>query len=453
MRKEVVLLLFLSLPVLAGAETDLRPFVPRQTDRTAMWWHSGFPGIVEGAPWRRVIQTGHYWLMMDTDRLALAKLGAVGTPIGEIPGAELTVRLTVDGRPYLCRRGGDWSRFTGPRVIESGRFLQRSDVTDLVFAADDGTMLNVDARFEVAAWADQLALSFHARPGLQPILMGEESFGKVGGGYGLTGNNYFELPGEEHQMPEAFTLSFWTFVPSAFQVDGNAAWLFCQGLHEQREGNLGAILRDDGNLELRWNVGGGLEGAVRYRLERDHALKFNQWNHVAVLYDGQTLGMWVNGSMGVEESVKTPRDPVAAGEPIVFGDRGDHGGNGSYRMRGVYDQIRLFPGMLSKDQLRHLEKDPAQGLLRQPPLKQWTFDSEGQASKGQVAENWSEVKMELDVAHPSGTWREEWVGNAGESTWPFPDWNAISVLVDPVVGLEIPSPKVSVVAQEVATGT
>lgn len=64
-----------------------------------------------------------------------------------LPAAELEMKLIVDGKAYRCTSGAKWSQFAGPRLIESGRFMQRADVTDLVFASDDGAKLDVEARF------------------------------------------------------------------------------------------------------------------------------------------------------------------------------------------------------------------------------------------------------------------------------------------------------------------
>lgn len=170
-----------------------------------MAWAEGFPGILPDAPWNRLIQTGTYSMVLNTASLQVPHLGPVldGTPAAGSPSpAELDLTLTVNGRSYHCREGGKWGRFTGPRLVESGRFLQRADVTDLVFKSAEGERLNVEARLETVAWADRLALIFAARPGLQLIQAGEASFGKIGGGFGLDGTNHLEIPHDPSLDPE-----------------------------------------------------------------------------------------------------------------------------------------------------------------------------------------------------------------------------------------------------------
>ena len=141
--------------------------MPQVADRTQMWWAEGFPSHTPTAPWLRVIQTGRFALALNTATLRVEHFGAVASlddDFHKLPPAELALSMSVDGKAYRCTACGKWSRFTGPRLIESGRFFQRGDVTDLEFKADDGTRLNVEARFETAAWAERLGLIFAARP-------------------------------------------------------------------------------------------------------------------------------------------------------------------------------------------------------------------------------------------------------------------------------------------------
>lgn len=142
-----------------------------------MWWAEGFPSRTPSAPWLRVIQTGSFAMALNTGTLKVEHFGAVTDRGGydaavlgdnrvwrDLPPADLALRITVDGKVYRCRAGGKWSRWAGPRLVESGRFFQRADVTGLEFISDDGQNLDVEARFETAAWADRLALILAASP-------------------------------------------------------------------------------------------------------------------------------------------------------------------------------------------------------------------------------------------------------------------------------------------------
>lgn len=101
--------------------------------------------------------------------MQVPRIGPTRVPVGKLPGAELQLVISIDGQSYRCTRGGPWTRFAGPRLIESGRFLQPTDVTELVFSDKQGAKLNVEARLETAAWPDCRGLILAARPGLQVI--------------------------------------------------------------------------------------------------------------------------------------------------------------------------------------------------------------------------------------------------------------------------------------------
>lgn len=162
----LIVLLLAPLPLSRAVEPV--SLMPRVADQTQMWWADGFPSHTPSARWLRVVQTGNYAMALDTERLRIPHFGPVSGIEGEwrnLPAADLELKLTVDGKAYSCTAGGKWTRWTGPRLIESGRFFQRADVTDLVFTADDGARLNVEARFETAAWPDRLSLILAARPG------------------------------------------------------------------------------------------------------------------------------------------------------------------------------------------------------------------------------------------------------------------------------------------------
>jgi hypothetical protein len=163
----------------------LREAMPHPDTYTHLWWAEGFPGSVPGAPWRRVIQTGRYAIAMDTETLKIPHLGpvALGPHYADLatadnsawqalPPAKLELAITVEGKRYRATGAAPWSAFAGPRLIESGRFLQRVDVTGLRFADDEGKALAAEARLETVAWPDRLALILAARPDILPIPAG-----------------------------------------------------------------------------------------------------------------------------------------------------------------------------------------------------------------------------------------------------------------------------------------
>ena len=191
--------------------------MPGALDHSSIWWAGGFPGQVEGAPWHRVIETGHYAMVLDTETLKVPHFGPLADRNWkELPPLGLVLEISVNGKNYQCTGSQGWSRHGGPRLVEAGRFFQRADVTDLIFQSKEGEKLGVEARFETSAWPDRLGFLLEAHPGVSPFVKGEDSFGKIGGGFGFDGTNDLLLPEAAKGDPNSFTWSFWAFIPNDF---------------------------------------------------------------------------------------------------------------------------------------------------------------------------------------------------------------------------------------------
>jgi hypothetical protein len=431
------------LPVAAPerpASVDLAAFMPRVEDYTHMWWAEGFPGHTPEAPWRRVVQTGSYALALDTDTLRIPHLGPVSGGVcyltaaradnrawQNLPTAELALSILVEGKSYRGTAGGPWTQFTGPRLVESGRFLQRADATDLVFTADDGTRLNVEARFETVAWPDRLALVLAARPGLLPIPAGEPCFGRVGGGFGLDGSNHLEIPHSPELDPEQFTLELWVFVPHDFGSATRALpWLVCKNRHEQAEGNYGLVILN-GRPQARLNIGGGRENAFSVTAPPQLPLEIEAWNHLAISYDGDVLRLYVNGVSAGEQQIGRRRVP--GGDALAFGRRQDNFGDG-YHFRGVIDQIRLYDRALRPEEIGQRFRQPETPLPDRKPVREWTFQPDGSASAVRPSQQWEDAELAIRLAAPAGALDARWTLADGQ-TWSRPEWQEAWLVLDP----------------------
>jgi hypothetical protein len=168
-----------SLALAGGLQAqDPAAWMPGPRDHTLMYWAEGFPGSAAGRPWRRVIRTGTFALALDTDTLRVPHFGrresasdyaaaarADALAVSTLPPAALTLTLQVGDRTYSATGSAPWSPHAGPRLVESGRFFQRGDVTGLRFTGADGQALPVEARLETFAWPDRLGISLFAAPG------------------------------------------------------------------------------------------------------------------------------------------------------------------------------------------------------------------------------------------------------------------------------------------------
>jgi hypothetical protein len=364
-----------------------------------------------------------------------------------LPPAQLQLSITAGGTTYRCTGGGRWSEFRGPRLVESGRFLQRADVTDLVFAAADGARLNVEARFETIAWPDRLALLLAARPGLLPIPAGEPCFGRVGGGFGLDGTNHLEIPHKADLDPEKVTLELWAFVPTDYQASARTlAWLVCKNRHEHTEGNFGlAIL--NGRPQARLNIGGGRDNM--FVVEARSPLRINNWNHLAISYDGDSLRFFLNGKPAGERRIGRKRVPGHEG--LAFGRRQDNWSDG-YHFRGGVDEIRLYDRALTPAEIHERYQKPEATNSALNPVRAWSFNADGNASQTRPATQWSDAAMEISLTTQKGTLRQRWE-LPQHQTWRHPDWHEVSLPLDPMTfKLEDATTTVSVQASEWPSG-
>jgi hypothetical protein len=464
--KYFVAVVFLSLAVLAGlpaAEPVLaspRALMPREGDYTHMWWAEGFPTRATGAPWQRVIQTGSYAMALDTETLRIPHFGAVSNSLSyttaaradnqkwqSLPPAELTLSLTANGKTYRCSAGGTWNRVAGPRLIESGRFLQRADVTGLIFTSEDGAKLNVEARFETVAWPDRLALILAAQPGLLPIPAGEACFGRVGGGFGLDGTNHLEFPHSPDLDPEQFTLALWAFVPADCRASEKTfPWLVCKNQHELAEGNYGIVILD-GRPQARMNIGGGRENM--FVVDGRNQLKYEEWNHLAISYDGNSLRLYVNGEPAGERQIGRKRTPGREG--LAFGRRQDNCGDG-FHFRGAVDEIRLHHRALTAAEIRDSFRKPEAANAALKPAREWSFRADGSASSGKPGEKWADAAMDISLTAKNGSLRQQWQLSKGQ-TWSAPEWHEVALALDPVsFQPSEPASTVNVQASELTSG-
>jgi hypothetical protein len=147
--------------------------MPRLEDYTLMWWQGGWKRERSEGHRIRCVQTGRYAMCMDTDKVQILHLGPLSRPlpygravsqvhgaVSTLPPAELALTITVGSKRYRCTGAAH------PRLVESGRFVQRGDIIGLTFADEAGKPLAVEARLEVTAWPE--TLSFLLEAGRQP---------------------------------------------------------------------------------------------------------------------------------------------------------------------------------------------------------------------------------------------------------------------------------------------
>ncbi|MEP4078344.1 LamG domain-containing protein [Haloferula sp.] len=442
-------------------DSTTRILMPRGEDFTSMWWAEGFPGVVKEAPWVRCIQTGNYAMAMNTETMQITHLGPVSTGAdyvsfgtdheatwGKPSPSDLRLSISANGKTFRCTEGGKWSRFTGPRLVEAGRYFQRADITDLTFTSDDGEKLNAEARFETAAWSDRLGFILAARPGESAITPGPSSFGKVGGGFGLDGKNSFDIPHSPAIDSEVFTLEFWAFVPANHTTSKHGSpWLVCKNRNEGSDGNFGITIQR-GIPQARINIGGGSDGHFKVIPDARHKLRLNAWNHLAMSYDGDSLHLHVNGKLAGSTKIGRKRKPGK--HPLVFGRREDNHGDG-YHFLGVIDEIRMHDRALKPQELAQSYHHP--GASR-PNVGEWTFQADGQALPAPPRETWAKASMEIELSTAKGALSlKDRIQIPQNGTNSPEKWQQVSLSFNPTnFEAEKPTSPVSVVASQLPGG-
>lgn len=399
---------------------------PRPTDHTALWWLQGFPGKIAGAPWHRCVRTGRYAFVLDTSNLTVPHLGPLDATsygmvgrdadarITALPPADLGLFVQHAGTTYRCTGGAAWNGLSGPRLVESGRWLARADIDGLVFESEDGRVLNAESRFETVAWPDRLALILTVRPGLEPLPKAAAAFGRVGGGYGFDGTNHLEFKHSPALDPATFTLECWVYVPDDHAAFTKAyPWIVCKNFHEEADGNYG-ISVTNGTPQARLNIGGGRDNA--FSISAGKAFKREAWNHVAMTYDGAVLRLFLDGTPQGEKQIDRPRQPGS--RPLAIARRQDNSGDG-YHFKGAIDELSIYDRALSSEQIRTRFETPDQPLADPRPVFARSFRADGTALPTRPREPWKQgrLAMRLTASGTTLTRRLDMAEHAGAEAW------------------------------------
>ncbi len=164
--------------------------MPQAADHTALSWREG-PPYFTTAPYsseRRFLrlETGHFALELDTERVALTGFRGMPVPRDEsaanralaradpLPPAQLHLAIRTGGGVYVCtgRRPLVFDSHRLPaqplefpvRLIEGGRYFHKFAVHELEFREAGGRRLAAAARLEIAAWPDRLAFTLILKP-------------------------------------------------------------------------------------------------------------------------------------------------------------------------------------------------------------------------------------------------------------------------------------------------
>ena len=387
--------------------------MPLVSDYAYMWWADGWRGRAPDGKLLRLTQTGRYGMALDVEHMTVPHLGTLGKPssyeaavtednarVLGLAAADLQLTFIADGKTYRCVQGGKAEYHSGPRTVESGRFCQRGDVTDLVFKSAEGETPGLEARFETVAWPDRLAMLLEASPVRKDLRAGD-CFGRVGGGYCFDGKNHIEVPNAPELEPEKLTVECWVYIPEGPMATPWSPWILCKNGSEWGEGNYGFMVVNGAPVGVI-NIGGGRDN-VHFvfatdgpfaRPHGDQALTREKWHHLALTYDGALLRLYMDGRERGSKAVNKRRVPGTG--PLAIGRRQDNSGDG-YHFRGVVDEIRIYGRALAAAEIAAHFAAP-EAVKPDPALaREWTFDAKGLAAETRPLEQWQSAELQLSL--------------------------------------------------------
>ena len=377
------------------------------------------------------MSSGWLFLIWATSPIRLPYAAAVrqdNTVWSELPAAQLDLEIDVDGVTYRCTHGGQATDHDGPRIIESGRFVQRADVTNLVFESTDGRQLPVQSRFETLAWPDRLTLLLEASPRLLPIRAGA-TFGRVAGGFGLDGTNHLDIPLTADELPAEFTLACWVYLPGDFFATQYDSWILCLQGNEWVDGHVGICLGRNGVPRGVLDIGGGRENCTalvaKHADGRERVLTPSIGTTWLSLTTAITFSVYVDGQTAGSQIVGKSRTPVAG--TLTLGRRGDNAGDG-YHVRGVVDEVQLYSRALAAAEIAQLHDDPAtsSGAI---PVRVWSFDPAGTARDCRETAEWKDAALTLRLKTFGQTF-EKRVPSSSDAPWTLEHPGQVAVAVD-----------------------
>lgn len=358
------------------------------------------------------IESGHYGLSLDVAELNKARFGLFKEPLDyttalaasdsrmlKLEDANLDIELEKDGKIYRavsCKAAQERlaeNRMLSARLWESARWVQHYDFHGLEFVDDKGEKLVASATLDVVAWPESLTINAE----LEPIVMhGDDAQqGVRGKGRGIVHESYpvKHQPGLEH---EQFTLETWVKVPKD-AIHKNRGWIVSKNSNGATPGFYGIEIRGD-SVAAAMNTGErGWDNNVSISTDR-HTLVPDKWYHLAMTYDGKSLGIHVNGRL--RNSIEVNKKRVLGSGDMRIGKRADNNGRASKIM---VDQLRLWNRALSAQELIRHDRHPEK--IGKPDGLTYTNDFEdGPALKLPV---WQNAKIRVSLKTESKHWQAE----------------------------------------------
>ena len=368
------------------------------------------------------IESGHYGLQWNIQNPGDLRLGLLGEKadylkagesglgrLRELPPAELTAELHIEGRVYRMTgsRAGlepkSETALSNIRLWESGRIAQHYEMRELRFEDSEGRILPVLASLSLVAWPQSLTFTLDVCPEFEHA--NGPSPGRQGNGFAII-TEPLEIPHTPELDSKEFTAAF------AFKRDQRSRpggpVLLAKNLNELNDGYFGVNLGRFGHMTAVMNIGGGREGIHEAGVKLPKLETKGEWHHAALSYDGKTMRLHVDGRLVAEKEIGLER---RTGNGVLrLGRRPD---NARPCHEAVFDDLRIWNRALTTAEIAAISKTseklpPAQDLVFEqtfddtPPVTHPVFQNAvlTLGLKSSLGDWYSERTLSGDWTHP-----------------------------------------------------
>ena len=354
--------------------------------------------------------------------------------LGALPTANLQVEIEVDNTKYVanaCRAGLDKGKtpLSYANLLESGRHTQHYRFEELIFRSSAGKLLDCNADLSLVAWSDSLTFNLSASP-FRPYRDGVRE-GVEGKGMAIVKKPIVVKHRSKFDNP-VMTLGTWVYIPKPLDNRDRSNWIVCKNGLENFDGNFGFRLYGSGAFAATMNIGGGKKNTHTIR---SRSVKRDQWNYLAMTYDGQKMIFYVNAKQVGEKAINKKRKPkfgpliIGNSVPVNVGDR---------TFKGVVDQVRIWNRVLDAGQIARLNRDRGQVADKKRPgasrkvvsdeglVLREDFENRKTLSEKLIMKN---AKVRLAFSTQSGVWEQQgtikqWVADDVKTTTLTCDFSA-----------------------------
>jgi hypothetical protein len=173
--------------------------------------------------------------------------------------------------------------------------------------------------------------------------------GRLAGGLFLDGvDDYVIVPASFglESTTNAVTVCAWVRIESNGQWQAIARKVLQEGSHEFPYSAYDLIVEDAGSLRPRMAV--SRDDGSREVVYGTTALSYGQWYHLAGVFDGSAVRIYVNGAQ--EGSTPFTGTLVQTGQPLLIG----RNGAGGDTFKGVVDEFRVYNRALTGVEIQGL---------------------------------------------------------------------------------------------------